>query len=191
MTLFVFYGITALLCGVAALFRSPRLPRAWGLLAAAGLPQIALIIGIESFWLALISAICIAIWGLLNRTIIGLPIVSLGMLMNMLAMVAHGGRMPIDSAVLARLGHTVEPGVILLGSKDVVVDGSLFLWLSDHLVIGTGKLALIASPGDVVLLIGLLCWIIFSQAAQRNDAHAQPVHHSNAKSSPSAVSARR
>ncbi|MDZ4719906.1 MAG: DUF5317 family protein [Roseiflexaceae bacterium] len=191
MILFVFYGITALVCGVAALFRSPRLPRYWLLLMAAALPQIALIGGIQDPLLTIFSAICLATWGLLNRTIIGLPIVSIGMLMNMLAMVAHGGRMPIDSAVLAGLGHTVEPGAILLGSKDVVVDGSLFLWLSDHLVIGTGKLALIASPGDVVLLIGLLCWIVFSQAAQRNDTYAQPVHHSRSKNSAPAISARR
>lgn len=190
MILFIFYGTTALLCGVAALFRSPRLPRYWLLLAAAAVPQSALLIGIENVWLAVISAGCIAAWGLLNRSILGLPVVAAGILMNMLAMVAHNGRMPIQSTVLTNLGHPVEPGLLLLGSKDVVVASSPFLWLSDHIVIGTGKLALIASPGDIVLLLGLLCWVLFSQAAQRNNAHAKPIRYSNAKSSTPAVSSR-
>lgn len=190
MVLFVFYGTTALLCGVAALFRSPQLPRYLLLLVAAAAPQLALLGGVESLWITVFSASCIAIWGVLNRRIAGLPIVATGILMNMLAMLAHNGRMPIQSSVLANLGHNVEPGALLLGSKDVVVSSSPFMWLSDHIVIGTGKLALIASPGDIVLLVGLLCWILLSQA-QRNNAHGKPVCYSNPKAGPAAISSRR
>jgi hypothetical protein len=190
VALFAFYGLTALLCGIAAIFRTPRMPRFWPLLVLAATPQLALIFGVKIPGALVVAAFGLTCWGLANWRIPGLPLVVGGMLLNMLAMFAHGGRMPIHADVLARLGHEVAAGDILLGSKDVVVDFSPLLWLSDRFIVGNGQLALIFSVGDILLLLGLLWWILFSQAPQRSFPHDSTAYQPGTESGPPPISPR-
>ncbi len=189
MELMTLYGGIALLCALVALVRSPELPRYWPLLLIAAVPQIGLIHGIDIPWMVLVSAGCVALWGIANAGIAGLPIAAAGMLLNLLAMAAHGGRMPIAAELLVGMGQSIEPGSVLAGSKDIVVTTSPLLWLSDHLIIDS--LGLIASPGDLIVLLSIIWWLFRSSAPQRRRDHACAAPASHPKSSAPAISARR
>jgi hypothetical protein len=172
MDLLSFYCAIALVCGLIALVRAPRVPRYWLLLIIAAVPQCGLVLGIHIPGMVIVSAICVALWGMANTVIAGLPAAAAGMLLNLLAMALHNGRMPIAADLLARLGTQATPGSALLGSKDIVVDASPLIWLSDHIVLRAGPLDLIASPGDLIVVIGILWWLLASPEPQRSRDHA-------------------
>lgn len=189
MDLLTFYACIALLCGLIALVRSPETPRHWLLLVIAAVPQIGLTYGIDIPVMVLVSAACVALWGIANARSGGLVIAALGMLMNLLAMAMHGGRMPISAALVAEIGWPYAVGDIIAGSKDVVVATSPLLWLSDHLVVD--MLGLVASPGDVVVLLGILWWLARSPATQRRHAHARTASSPQPQGGAPALSPRR
>lgn len=189
MELWLLYGGIALLCALIALVYLPEIPRYWPLLLIAAVPQIGLIHGIDIPWMVLISAGCVALWGMVNAGIAGLPLTAVGMLLNLLVMASHGGRMPIAVDLLASMGQLIEPGSTLAGSKDIVVTTSPLIWLADHIVIDS--LGLIASPGDLIVLFGIIWWLFRSPAPQRRRDHACAAPASHSQSSAPAVSARR
>jgi hypothetical protein len=165
-------GALAVLAAAVTFWRMPRLPRDSYLLLFAVLPLGASIVGIQIPWLFLISMVAVAIWGMRNRGIGGLPIVVVGVCLNVLVMVLHGGRMPIETSVLARLGEMVSPGTILHGSKDIAVESSPLWMLSDWITLAVRGYSFVVSPGDVLVLTGLLWWLLADRGMRKDKTHA-------------------
>jgi hypothetical protein len=151
-----------------ALWRSPRMPHYWLLLAIAAVPQLGSMFGIQIPGMFLVSVTTIFLWCLCNRAVTGVPIVAMGVILNLLAMAFHGGAMPVQAHVLASIGHTVAPGSIMLGSKDVVVHSTPLALLSDWLVLPFDAITVVASPGDMIVIIGILYWLLFSRTEKRD-----------------------
>lgn len=160
--LLIIYGALALAGFLFALWHPPKLPKYWLLLATAAVPQIGGLFGIWIPGMFLVSVACILIWCGCNWRIAGVPLMSAGVVLNMLPMALHGGAMPVRSDVLARIGLVASPGTLIAASKDVVVETSALWMLGDWLVIQSRVLTLIASPGDVLVLAGIVWWLLLS-----------------------------
>jgi hypothetical protein len=169
-----------LLAGLLALWRSPQMPRYWLLLVIAAIPQIASIFGSRSPALFLISVVALAIWFFCNWKLAGVPLVALGIGLNLLVMAFYGGSMPIRADILAQSGSVVPSGVMLLGSKNVVVQSSPLWLLSDWIVlIVAGSWKLIASPGDLIAFVGIIWWLLWSRRVEQEPAYvplSQRIH---------------
>jgi hypothetical protein len=156
-------------------WRPPRLPRYTALLALAAAAQAASMLGLHLTWLFAFSAVAISWWCFYNLKIAGVLCITIGAGMNMLVMALHGGAMPVHASTLAALGQHVAPGTLLIASKDVVIQSSPLGLLADWLVIHLGSKVIIASPGDLLVLIGVLCWLLASPS-QRKDFSYAPSH---------------
>jgi hypothetical protein len=167
MTLLTLYALCALAGLFIALWRSPRMPRYNLLLVIAAVPQLGNLLHIHVPGMFLVSVATTVVWCLCNRAIPGVLVVAAGALMNLLAMALHGGAMPIRADVLAAVGQLAEPGTRLMGSKDVVVAASPLWLLSDWLVVMSEPYALVVSPGDIVVVAGILCWLVLSPLEER------------------------
>lgn len=112
-----------------------------------------------------------AVW--LNQRLPGMRIVLAGITLNLIVIAANGGYMPVRPEALARIGYgevayQMQPGSIVLGSKDVVLPTQQApLWmLGDVLVIPEPFPQPTAmSIGDVLLAVGVFLFI--TQAARR------------------------
>lgn len=166
--------VGAVFGGGLALWRAPRLPRCWLLLAIAAVPQLAVIRGMYLEILSLISIAAIAAWYWLNRDIAGIAIMTVGALLNLMVMVYHGGAMPIHQETMQALGYPSPAGTVLGGSKDVVVASSGLWWLADWLVVSLGDRVIVFSPGDTLLVGGIVRWLLSSRTSERSRVHAQP-----------------
>jgi len=169
MTVLMLYLCCALVGAALAFWRPPHMPRYWPLLAIAAVPQLG---SLASIWIPgmfLVSVTAIFIWCLCNRAIAGVPAVAVGAIMNLLVMAFHGGAMPIHAETLARIGHIFAPGTLLMGSKDVVVQSAVLWLLSDWLVLPAGATTYVASPGDVVVIVGVIWWLLFSHPREERD----------------------
>lgn len=165
MNLLIIYTSLACMAALIAFWKQPVLPRAWPLLAIAALPQLISMLGIRGLILFSITTIALGLWCWLNRSLSGVWLVSIGIALNLLVMGLHGGAMPIHSDSLRALGHTVSEGTVLLGSKDLVVDAGLLRYLGDWIVVDWTPIAFVASPGDILILLGIVQWL-FSQAVR-------------------------
>ena len=168
MMLLTLYAVCALIGGALTLWRSPRMPRYSLLLAIAAVPQLGAVFGIWIPGMFLVSVATIGIWCMSNQAVAGVPVVSLGMILNFLPMAFHGGAMPISSSIVTRIGYAVVPGTLLVGSKDVVVGPTPLALLSDWIVIPSSATTIVASPGDIVVVIGIMWWLLFSHREERN-----------------------
>lgn len=160
-----------LLAGLVALWRSPQMPRYWLLLVVAAVPQIASIFGSRSLALFLLSVVALAVWFLCNWKIAGVPLVALGIGLNLLVMAFYGGSMPIRADILAQGGAMAAPGTVLLGSKNVVVQSSPLWLLSDWIILSVGGWRLIASPGDLIAFVGIIWWLLLSRRVEQEPAY--------------------
>jgi hypothetical protein len=149
------------------------MPRANLLLAVAVAPQIAAMFGIRALWAFLISATAIGLWCFYNRGLAGAACITLGAIMNLLPMALHGGSMPVHTGTVAAFGQMIAPDTLLIGSKDVVVQSSPLGLLADWLVfwVSSGK-AVVASPGDLVIVAGILYWLLVSPSQRKEQTHA-------------------
>src|SRR6185436_11335720 len=95
--LLLYYTACTLVCMALAFWRPLRLPRYNLLLAIAAVPQAGSILGIRIPAMFLVSAMAFGIWCLCNRTVAGVPIVALGVMLNLLVMASYGGAMPIHT----------------------------------------------------------------------------------------------
>jgi hypothetical protein len=145
------------------------MPRYWLLLAIAAVPQLGSLLGIWIAGMFLVSVAAIFVWCICNRAIAGIPAVAAGVIMNLLVMAFHGGAMPIHAATLAQIGHIFAPGTLLMGSKDVVVQSATLWLLSDWLVLPAGATTYVASPGDVVVMVGVIWWLLFSYTREERN----------------------
>lgn len=108
-----------------------------------------------------------------NRHLPGLPLVGLGLTLNLVVMVANGGYMPISPEAVAQAGfnHLLlsdEPGARLASTKDVLLPRDMTnLWvLSDIFVLPEFlPLRSVFSIGDVLLASGV--FVLFQKGTRR------------------------
>jgi hypothetical protein len=162
----------AVLSGALAFWRRPHMPRYWPLLVIALVPQIGNLAGIHIPGMFFVAIAVIGIWCAYNRDIAGTAIVALGISLNLLVMGWHGGSMPIRADVLASLGYAAAPGTVLVGSKDVVIDTSVLWLLSDWIILALGTKKVVVSPGDLLIVAGVVWWLLFSHRPEKELAHA-------------------
>jgi hypothetical protein len=112
--------------------------------------------------LLLLSGLTLAVVVWVNRQLPGMLLLGLGLLLNLVVMCANGGYMPIEPAVVERIGHAdhavaTGSGTRLAYSKDIVLPREeTRLWLlSDVLVLPPPfPLPSAASIGDVCIAAG-------------------------------------
>ena len=108
-----------------------------------------------------------------NRAAPGFWLVTMGMGLNFLVMVANGGLMPLSPIAFAQMsGVDVAAGTELLFSKSRVLDDAVAAlpWLGDRLLL-PGPLARLAvwSVGDFILLAGTARLLWMTMKGSHND----------------------
>lgn len=160
--------IGGVIAAVIAVVRAPQLPQRWPLLGIAAIPAGALSFGVAHTLLCLSAIACITLWVWCNRRLSGSLLIAAGALLNLSVMAFHNGAMPITDTTLRAIGHVAPVGALLLGSKDIVIEASVWGWLGDWMIIPLGaERVMVASPGDVVLALGILWWLCFSGTARQ------------------------
>jgi hypothetical protein len=130
--------------------------------------------------LYMLSMLMLIVWVALNWRIPGMALIAAGLLMNLLAVVANGGHMPVSpeaARIAGRYGELVggDPSV----SKHMVaVDGQVRLWLlTDIIPVPKGvPFAPVWSIGDLVLTLGIavLCYRTIRWPQPAADSPASP-----------------
>ncbi len=167
MTLLLIYASIALAGVGIAFWRQPALPHAWPLLAIAAAPQLLSMVGVRGLGLFLVTCSALGLWCWRNRRLPGVALVTVGFALNLLVMGLHGGAMPIHSESLAALGHTASVGTALADSKDVVVNDATLGFLGDWIVVTWLPIHFVASPGDLLVLLGIARWLLSGNAPRR------------------------
>ena len=109
-------------------------------------------LGDAARWIYVASTALVVIVVLANLRLPGLPIVLLGALSNLAAIVANGGSMPASPAALAALGGTVNNGP----TNSIVVEHPALEPLTDIFAMPAWiPFANIFSIGDVLIAIGV------------------------------------
>ena len=114
--------------------------------------------------LYILSNVIALVWLGRNIRIQGVPCVGLGAVSNLAAIVANGGRMPVDGALLARARGAAAETAVALGqspSNSILKTSQARLpWLTDQFLLGPPfPFPTVFSIGD--LLIGLgVAWLI-------------------------------
>lgn len=116
--------------------------------------------------LHLASYALLGAFGWVNRRITGVPVVLAGGALNVAAIVANGGVMPADPAVAAAAANHAAPGEFL---NSVPVADARLGFLGDVLATPASlPLHNVYSPGDVVIVVGLL--VVVHAACHRQNA---------------------
>ncbi|MBM4430588.1 MAG: hypothetical protein FJ026_09630 [Chloroflexi bacterium] len=151
-----------------------RLPLRWGLLAVAAFAVQAFFIyqssgrkeiGIwrwqEVLFVGSHALLLLTVWA--NRHLAGVTWIGLGLLFNLVVMVANGGWMPITAEALTQVGHTslvdsLDPGTRVASSKSIILPRQeTRLWiLSDVLILARPfPVPSAFSIGDVLIATGV------------------------------------
>jgi hypothetical protein len=105
-----------------------------------------------------------------NRMIPGLPVVALGALANLAAIVANGGYMPASRAALAALGGSAGGGY----SNSAVVPDPALLPLTDIFALPRAlPFANVFSVGDVLIGIGVALTIALAMRRSQSERPAE------------------
>jgi len=111
----------------------------------------------------LLSYVLLSLFVWRNRRLAGIQIVGLGVILNLLVILANGGLMPITPETLAQLNPGTTPGQWLPGthygySKDILLQSEARLWvLSDILVLPRPfPWPTAFSLGDLFIAIGII-----------------------------------
>jgi hypothetical protein len=175
MILAVPLGIIAGLLARGSIDGLSELRLRWAWLAVAGLLVQAVLFSDTGFELAgraapaiyVLSTAAVLVTVLVNWRLPGMPIVALGSLSNLAAIVANGGSMPADPTALAIAGLPVEDH----GNSVVVAEPAL-RYLTDIFAIPDGlPFANVFSIGDVLIAVGIV-WLI--AVAMRQVRGARP-----------------
>lgn len=136
------------------------------ILVIAGLSQFtALTVGGPT-WLPLVGVLLVAAWITQNMQLPGMYLLLAGVVANGLMMASHSGAMPLAPEVAAQLGLVPPANGLLPHSKGVIGTTTLWRWLADWLIIRTPWMTLVASPGDICILLALIRWIYTSHATE-------------------------
>jgi hypothetical protein len=179
MTMLMLSVFGGLLSGALAFWRRPQMPRYWPLLAAAAVPQIGNLAGIRIQGMFFAAIAIIGIWCVYNRTIPGTWVVAVGIGLNLLVMGFHDGLMPIRADGLAAFGYSAAPGTVLVGSKDVVIDTSALWMLSDWIILPLGVTKVVVSPGDLIIVAGVVWWLLCSPQPEKRQAHVDTLNQTS------------
>lgn len=123
----------------------------------------------EAFWYTLGSAALIGAFAALNRHTRWLWLAAAGALLNMLVMLANGGRMPVSTAALEALGAPpATAGQLLAGTKGVVgASHGLLQLFGDWLPLpGAATGLALWSIGDLMLLGGLVALLAHTMGGE-------------------------
>ncbi len=120
----------------------------------------------------------------MNRRLPGMPIIALGLLMNLTVMLANGGYMPITPEAVQRVGHeyelqSTEPGARLKYTKDILLprEQTRLWFLSDIFVLPPPfPIPTVFSPGDAVLALGVWVLILAASRSPRWDSPPAPAN---------------
>ena len=122
------------------------------------------LIAVATVPLYTLSLALLAIWVAANWRIPGMALIVLGMLLNVAAVAANGGHMPVAPEAARYAGKIVdlETDDPLVSKHSLGADGQVRLWLITD-IIGVPKevpFAPVLSIGDIVLTIGvgILCY---------------------------------
>lgn len=178
MGLFALALVGGALASIVALWRQPALPRAWLVLSLAATPQLLLLLGIRLPGMYLITGAVALVWCLINRRLSGALLIAVGIGLNLLIMAYHNGTMPIRSDVITAIGEPFEPGTAFVNSKDTVVASSPLWLLSDWIIVPTKPYPVVASPGDLLIVVGIVWWLFFSHQPAKDVANADNVRDS-------------
>lgn len=127
----------------------------------------------------------LTIWVIINRQLPGIVLIGLGVVMNLVAIAANGGYMPVDPAAAAYAGNLAryvgESGPTVNNSIATITDVRLWM-LTDIFPIPAGfPFATVYSLGDILLTtgIGVLCYSTLRgqprRPAAQGRADEQPV----------------
>lgn len=97
------------------------------------------------------SQLLVVGWVVVNRYRPGMPLILLGLLMN-LAVIAANGAMPVDPDAIAAAGGSAA--VPPLGKHELLTEATRLPFLAD--IFGIPLLRTVVSAGDVVLAAGLV-----------------------------------
>ena len=115
-------------------------------------------------FLYVLSNVIALVWLARNIRVAGIPCVAIGAVSNLAAILANGGRMPVDGTSLSRARGAAAEAAIAAGqspSNSVLMDShTRLLWLTDRFVLPPPfPFPTVFSVGD--LLIGLgVAWLI-------------------------------
>lgn len=124
---------------------------------------------LASFLFVLGYALMVYIF-LLNGRLAGTGLMAFGTLMNLAAIVANGGRMPVSLAALARLGAdpaSLDPNL----GYQAMTEATRMAWLGDWIPLRLGPFGGVASPGDFVVAVGLF-WLVQVTMVRQDGAPA-------------------
>lgn len=114
----------------------------------------------EALFIGSHALLAVALWA--NRHMAGIRWIALGMLLNLIVMVANGGWMPITPEAVVQVGHTslvpmLQTGMRIYSSKDILLprDATHLWWLSDVFVLARPfPIPSVFSIGDVAVALG-------------------------------------
>lgn len=108
-----------------------------------------------------VSMLLIGIWTILNRHIPGIVLVGIGLVCNLVAILANGGYMPVDPDIARVAGLQRDTPETALQFNSIARDTNVHLWiLTDILPVPAGlPFHNVYSIGDVLLTCGL-CWCL-------------------------------
>jgi hypothetical protein len=115
-------------------------------------------------FLYVLSNVIALVWLGRNVRIQGIPCVTLGGLSNLAAILANGGRMPVDAVLLSRARGAAAAAAIALGQSPsnsvLATDQTRLLWLTDRFLLASPfPFPTVFSVGDVLIGVGV-AWLI-------------------------------
>ena len=130
-------------------------------------------------WLLLGSYVLLIAVVVANRKLPGFWLVALGLGLNLLAMLANGGYMPVTAEALQRAGLAqlalgAEPGARVVNSKDVLVAREWArLWILGDVLAIRWPLKTVFSIGDVFLAGGALIFFQRTMCPSSSDKNGE------------------
>jgi Family of unknown function (DUF5317) len=108
----------------------------------------------KALWLA--SYACLGVAALLNRATRGVPIVALGLLLNLSAILANGGQMPVLPRARDAAGHSYVAEANSIADQHPVLGWLVDRWAAPDWV----PLANVYSVGDVLIALGAFVLVL-------------------------------
>lgn len=132
------------------------------------LPPLAFALQILNHWIPgtaaafIVTVVSYALLGafvVVNAERQGLRILFLGMLLNLLAMAANGGRIPVDVGAARAVGYDVAPLLAGLEAKHVAMTATTPLAFLGDVIPVTFPVARVFSIGDIFIYLGVFLLI--------------------------------
>jgi Family of unknown function (DUF5317) len=128
--------------------------------------------------LYILSDLIALVWLGRNIRIGGIPCVALGSVSNLAAILANGGRMPVDAALLTRARGAATAAAVASGhsaTNSVIATGQTrLLWLTDRFLLSPPfPFPTVFSVGDLLIGVGV-GWLIAAGMRRPNRVEATP-----------------